>query len=71
MREMQKKLKEMYKEIEELRKERNEWSKEAQKVEDKEIKFDLQIKSQDINREIRKIKVEMMRKINELFEEEE
>lgn len=65
---LQNDLKEMYEEIERLKVERNKWKEEASKVEDKELRFDLNIKAQGIEKEIRNIKIEMMNKFEELIE---
>ena len=67
MKELQNELKEMYEEIERLKVERDMWKEKASEVEDKDLRFDLCIKYQNIDKEIRNIKIEMMEKFKELI----
>lgn len=68
MKELQSELREMYEEIEKLKSERDVWKKEASEVEDKDLRFDLCIKYQNIDKEIRNIKIEMMEKFKNIIE---
>lgn len=68
MKELQNELREMYEEIEKLKSERDVWKKEASEVEDKDLRFDLCIKYQNIDKEIRNIKIEMMEKFKNIIE---
>lgn len=65
---LQNELREMYEEIEKLKSERDVWKKEASEVEDKDLRFDLCIKYQNIDKEIKNIKIEMMEKFKDLIE---
>ena len=67
MKELQNELKEMYEEIERLKVERDMWKEKASEVEDKDLRFDLCIKYQNIDKDIRNIKIEMMEKFKELI----
>lgn len=68
MKELQSELREMYEEIEKLKSERDVWKKEASEVENKDLRFDLCIKYQNIDKEIRNIKIEMMEKFKNIIE---
>ena len=71
MKELQNELKNMYEEMEQLKLERDAWKEKANNIEDKELRFDLRMKAQDIEKEIRNIEIDIMDKIKDLFKEGE